>query len=91
MSPVKRFLLMLALTCMWSPSFLFIKLAVAEIPPLTVASSRVALSAILLTMILYGKGLSFPRDLTFWFRTTIMAFFASVVPFLSFLLCRKNH
>lgn len=90
MSPVKRFLLMLALTCMWSPSFLFIKLAVNEIPPLTVASSRVTLAAILLTMILYGKGMSFPRDMTFWFRTSIMAFFASVLPFYLFCYAEKS-
>lgn len=85
MSPVKRFLLMLALTCMWSPSFLFIKLAVEEIPPLTIASSRVTLAAIMLTMILYGKGFSFPRDRRFWMCTSIMAFFASVLPF--YLFC----
>ena len=30
MTPLKRFLLMLALTCMWSPSFLFIKLALQD-------------------------------------------------------------
>lgn len=85
MSPVKRFLLMLALTCMWSPSFLFIKLAVEEIPPLTIASSRVTIAAIMLTIILYGKGFSFPRDRRFWMCTSIMAFFASVLPF--YLFC----
>lgn len=85
MPPIKRFFLMLALTCMWSPSFLFIKLAVAEIPPLLVSGSRVTLAAVLLTAILYGKGSAFPRDFTFWFRTSIMAFFASVFPF--YLFC----
>lgn len=76
---------MLALTCLWSPSFLFIKLAVEEIPPLMIAGSRVTLAAILLSMILFAKGFSFPKDMTFWTRTTIMACFCSVFPF--YLFC----
>lgn len=85
MSPFKRFLLMLALISMWSPSFLFIKLAVHDIPPLTLTCSRVTIAAALLTLILYTRGGRFPLDRTFWIRTAIMAFFASVFPF--YLFC----
>jgi drug/metabolite transporter (DMT)-like permease len=75
---------------MWSPSFLFIKLAIAELPPLTIAASRVTLAAVFLVMILYGKGLSFPRTANFWYRASIMAFFASVLPFYLFCFAEES-
>ncbi len=76
---------MLALVSMWSPSFLFIKLAVHDIPPLTLTSCRVTIAAVLLTLILYVRGGTFSLNRTFWIRSAIMAFFASVIPF--YLFC----
>lgn len=89
MSPFKRLCLMMALVSMWSPSFLFIKLAVQDIPPLTLSSCRVTIAALFLTLILYARGGAFPRNLTFWLRTAVMAFFASVLPF--YLFCYSEQ
>lgn len=90
MPPLKRFLFMLALTAMWSPSFLFIKLAVQEIPPLTVVSLRVTLAAMILYVILLVKRSSFPTDFSFWLRTIGMALFSSVIPFSLFCYAEKS-
>lgn len=84
MSPIKRFLLMLALTSMWSPSFLFIKIAVEELPPMTIVSLRVTIAAFILCLILLFLRRSLPMNIKFWKYTFIMALFASVFPFLLF-------
>lgn len=90
MTPIKRFLLIVALTCMWSPSFLFIKLAVHDIPPLTVVSLRVTLAAIILGAVLLWYRRGFPSDFNFWMRTTLMAFFSSALPFSLFCYAEQS-
>lgn len=90
MSPAKRFLLMLMLTLMWSPSFLFIKLAVQELPPMTVVSLRVSLAACVLFGILAWKKNSIPRDWGFWVRISVMALFSSVLPFCLFCYAEQS-
>lgn len=85
MAPIHRFLLMLTLTMMWSPSFLFIKLAVEDFPPLVIVALRVSLATLLLVGIMLWKRISLPVSFTFWFHATMMAFLASALPF--FLFC----
>lgn len=75
---------MLALTCMWSPSFVFIKLAVYELPPLTVVALRVSISALILMAIVRIKKMQLPKDMVVWLRIGVMALFSSVLPFCLF-------
>ena len=52
---LKTFLWLLVLASLWGPSFLFVKVAVVEIPPLTLVAIRVTLAAVLLYLLLrYG-------------------------------------
>lgn len=90
MSPIKRVLLIITLTMMWSPSFLFIKLALESFPPLTVVSLRVTLAAIILGLVLLFLKRGFPKDLKFWMRTTIMAFLSSALPFSLFCFAEQS-
>lgn len=90
MSPLRRFLLMLALTCFWSPSFLFIKLAIQELPPMTVVSIRVSLAACVLIAILAWKKNAIPKIWSFWMRMSLMALFASVLPFCLFCYAEQS-
>ena len=53
---LKNFLLLVLLAALWGPSFLFIKVAVAEIPPLTLVLGRVGIAAVLLTVFLLVQG-----------------------------------
>lgn len=53
---LRNFLGLLFLASLWGPSFLFIKVAVQEIPPLTMAGCRVGLAALLLFAILKMQG-----------------------------------
>lgn len=84
MSPLKRFLMTLGLTAMWSPSFLFIKLAVQDLPPITVAASRLGIAVIILFGILRFKRLSLPKDLKFWGHAILMSLFSTSFPFCLF-------
>ncbi len=90
MSSLRRLFLIIALTCMWSPSFLFIKLAVAELPPLTIVTLRVGLATVVLGLILLYKRRALPRDLNFWFCASIMALFSSVLPFVLFCYAEQT-
>ncbi|MBA3957804.1 MAG: EamA family transporter [Parachlamydiaceae bacterium] len=90
MSPLKKILLTIALTAMWSPSYLFIKLAIEDFQPLTVAASRVTLGGLILFVIMTLRGNRLPKDLWFWIHSTMMAIFASVIPFTLFCLAEQS-
>lgn len=85
MSPVKRFLLILALTAMWSPSFLFIKFALHDFAPATVVFLRVLLGSLLFWITLRLNKGSLPKHPKFWLHSAFMAIFSSGLPF--FLFC----
>lgn len=90
MKPAKRLLLMLILTLMWAPSFLFIKLAIADLPPMTVVSLRVSIAAVLLSSVMLWQGTRFPKEIQFWVRIGIMAVFSSLVPFCLFCYAEQS-
>ncbi|WP_420580093.1 DMT family transporter [Reichenbachiella sp.] len=78
---LKNLLSLLFLATLWGPSFLFIKIAVVEISPITLAALRIGLAAVLLHIWLLIKGYEFNRSWTFWKHVTIAGFFAHAVPF----------
>lgn len=90
MSPVRRLFLIISLTAMWSPSFLFIKLAIAELPPMTIVTLRVTIAAIVMSFILLWKRRSLPATPIFWFHSAILALFSSVLPFCLFCYAEKS-
>ena len=87
---VQRFLLTLLLTMMWSPSFLFIKLAIGEIPVCTLVTLRVSLAALLLGAIMLWQRRSFPADGKFWWHSTLFAFLSSIFPFCMFCCAEQT-
>lgn len=90
MSPLKRVVLILALTSMWSPSFLFIKLAIAELPPLTIVTCRVSIAAALMGLLLLWKRRTLPKNPQFWIHSGILALFSSVFPFCLFCYAEQT-
>ncbi|MEO9851977.1 MAG: DMT family transporter [Reichenbachiella sp.] len=78
---LKNLLSLLLLATLWGPSFLFIKIAVVEIAPITLAALRIGLAAALLHVFLLFKGYEFNRSWKFWKHVTIAGFFAHAVPF----------
>ncbi|MEO9869681.1 DMT family transporter [Ekhidna sp.] len=74
------YLLILLASC-WGPSFLFIKIAVAEISPVMLAALRIGIGAVILNLILLLKKEKLPVTLVFWKKTFIAGFFAQGLPF----------
>lgn len=78
---LKNLLLLIVLATLWGPSFLFIKIAVIEIPPITLAAWRIAIAALLLVVYMLAKKERPIKSWTFWKHVTIAGFFAHALPF----------
>ncbi len=70
------FLALLAL--LWGSSYLFIKVAVTEIPPITLIASRVFVAAVFLSIVLALKRERLPRDPKTWRMLFVQAIFNSI-------------
>lgn len=58
--------LLVLLAILWGSSYLFMKVAVTEIPPLTLIACRVSIAAIFLVGVLWLTGDHLPRDRNTW-------------------------
>lgn len=90
MSALRRFLLILTMTLLWSPSFLFIKLALTDFQPTTIVFLRTALGALIFFSILYFQKVSLPKSLSFWMHSFFMGIFSSGLPFFLFCFAEKS-
>ena len=73
--------LLFLLATLWGPSFLFIKVAVAEIPPLTMVTIRVGLAALLLYLFLRLRGGRLPDLGRLWLHFAALGLLAHAIPF----------
>src|SRR5262245_55144236 len=73
--------LLVTLSLLWGGSFYFAKVAVLEIPPLTLALGRVAIAALVLATLVRVIVGPFPCSARTWRDFTVMAMFNNVVPF----------
>lgn len=80
----KNLSLLFLLAAMWGPSFVFIKVAVETIPPITMVFGRVALAAILLYLFLRLKNGRMPTSRTTWKHLTVVALTHNTIPFVLF-------
>jgi drug/metabolite transporter (DMT)-like permease len=73
--------LLLVLSVLWGGSFYFAKIAVQDIPPLTLALGRVGIAALALAVVARVMAVPFPRDRGTWWTFTVIAALNNVVPF----------
>ena len=76
----KNLLLLITLAALWGPSFLFIKVAVEEIPPLTLVLGRVAVGAAFLLIVLLSQGRRLPTDRRLWRHLAVVAMLHNALP-----------
>lgn len=74
-------LLLIALSLVWGGSFFFSKVAVAELPPLTIVLIRVGLAAAALLPVLWLAGQGLPRDRGTWAAFFGMGMLNNLIPF----------
>lgn len=70
--------LLCLLALLWGASYLFIKIAVSEIPPLTLIASRVSVAALFLVALLAWRKERLPSDARIWRMLLVQAFFNSI-------------
>ena len=80
MGPVE-WALLLVLALLWGGSFFFSKIAVGELPPLTVVLCRVALAALALNLVVLLSGRRMPVDPRLWGAFFVMGLLNNVIPF----------
>ena len=73
--------LLMLLSAIWGASFLFIKIGVSEIGPLTFAMLRVLVGSIILLLIIALRRQRIPRDRAVWARFAIMGAVGITLPF----------
>jgi drug/metabolite transporter (DMT)-like permease len=81
---LKNFLGLAFLACLWGPSFVFIKVAVQEIPPLKMVVGRVGIAAVLLYLVLRLQGRSLPPFGPVWKHFAFLGFMHNALPFALF-------
>lgn len=74
-------LLLILLSIVWGGSFFFAKVAVAELPPLTIVLARVVIAAAALHLLVIATGQRMPTDLALWLDFLIMGLLNNAIPF----------
>lgn len=74
--------LLVFLSLLWGGSFLFVGMAVHELPPLTLVLARVGLAALALLPAVYAMGLRLPSGIRAWQPFMVMSILNNIIPFL---------
>jgi drug/metabolite transporter (DMT)-like permease len=77
----KIFMWLFVLAWVWGPAFLFVKVAVEEIPPLTLVAIRVSIAAALLYVIMKVQGHNLPKFGSIWKHFIILGLINNAVPY----------
>ncbi|MCE2999856.1 MAG: DMT family transporter [Betaproteobacteria bacterium] len=74
-------LLLLALVAMWGSSFMFNRIAVSSLPPLTIVAGRVGVAALVLLVFVYASGRRLPAPGRHWWPYVVIALIGNAIPF----------
>jgi len=74
-------LLLLCLGLIWGSSYMFIKIAVAEVPAITLVAARLILAATILWIALRAMGQPLPRGRRLWTAYAVMGFLSGALPY----------
>lgn len=76
----------LALALIWGSSFLFMKVGLAALHPVQIATARIWAGAAMLLILLRISGTRLPRDRRIWGHLLVCSVFLSALPFLGFVI-----
>ena len=77
----KHWLVFLLLGAIWSSSFMWIKIAVQEIGPITLVAFRVLFGVLFGIVVIYMQGIPWPRTLREWTPLLILSITNIAIPF----------
>ena len=78
---LKKMLWLVLLACMWGSSYMFVKIGVAEIPPMMFALGRSALGASILFLVLRLQGQHLPGRGGIWKHIAVVALVHNAAPY----------
>jgi drug/metabolite transporter (DMT)-like permease len=78
---LSQWALLTLLSVLWGGTFLFVGLALRELPPFTIVLARVAMAAALLIPVVYLMGHRLPATLAQWQPFAVMSLLNNVIPF----------
>jgi drug/metabolite transporter (DMT)-like permease len=82
--------LLIVLSVLWGGSFLFIGVAVKELPPFTIVAARIVLAALALWLVLRIMGDALPRGRQVWAAFLGMGILNNVIP-MSLIVWGQGH
>jgi drug/metabolite transporter (DMT)-like permease len=74
-------LLLLILGTIWGTSYLFIKIILVEVGPMTLVAGRLGLAAIVIWLLLRWRGTPFPRERKLWLAYAVTGMLNGALPF----------
>lgn len=78
---LNTWVLIVVLATIWGSSFLFARIAVLEIPPLTLVFARVALAALALNLLLALRSTDYVHSASMWRNFAAMGILNNIIPF----------
>lgn len=75
---LREYALLFLLALLWGASYIFIKIAVAEIPPVTLIAARVSGAALFLSLVLLLQKKRLPRGAAIWARLGLQSVLNSI-------------
>ena len=69
------------LGAIWGTSFLFIKIIVHEIPPLTLVAGRTGFAALVLWGLIIMRKIPHPKDIKVWHAFAVVGIFNGALPY----------
>ena len=80
-TPLMNWMMWLGLIFLWGTSFMFVSLSLESFSPIGVVSMRVLLGTLVLSGVLWAKGLDLPKDLKSWLIFLLFGLFGNLLPF----------
>ncbi len=81
---------LLVLSSLWGSSYLFIKVAVAEVPALTMVAARLVMGSLILWGLLWATRRSMPRSRAMWGTYTVLGVLNGALPY-SLIFWSEQH
>jgi drug/metabolite transporter (DMT)-like permease len=78
---LRDWVLLLTLAAMWGSAFMFIKISVVDVPPATIAASRLVIAAAVLVAVIHARKLKLPPLSGMWWHYALLALVGNAVPF----------
>ncbi|GAA1795732.1 MAG: DMT family transporter [Actinobacteria bacterium] len=76
----------LALALIWGSSFLFMKVSLAALHPIQIATARILAAALILVLLLRMTGGRLPRERRVWGHLAVSSVFLTALPFTGFVV-----